>query len=309
MKILEHVPLAPMTTFKIGGTARFLTKVSNEDELLDALVWAESKNIEYCFLAGGSNILISDTGFDGLVINLNIHERTFDGASVFLGAGNVLWNEILYTCNHGLAGWENLAGIPGSIGGAVRGNSGAFGVEIGDLIVSVRFYNTATKTFGEMKKEACDFGYRSSVFKKHPDLVIVRVALKLKNCNASVCCDNATRIVSEREKRHIQNVKAAGSYFINPITSREIQKMFEKEKEMKSRGGRVPAGWLIEKMGCKGVRVGGAIASKQHPNYIVNIYGATAKDVRKLAQKIKKTAFDHFGVELQEEVSHIGERE
>ena len=109
--------------------------------------------------------------------------------------------------------------------------------------------------------------------------------------------------IAEREKRHLQNVRAAGSYFMNPKAPPEIVAMFEKEKGVKSREGRVPAGWLIEKAGMKGAIVGGAIASHQHPNYIVNAENATAQDVQELAERIKTTVMGQFGVELQEEAA------
>jgi len=113
----------------------------------------------------------------------------------------------------------------------------------------------------------------------------------------------ADETVAEREKRHIQNVKAAGSFFMNPVAPKEIQEMFEKEKGVQSREGRVPAGWLIEKAGMKGATVGGAIASLQHPNYLTNKGNATAADVRELAETIRKTVREKLNVELHEEAA------
>jgi UDP-N-acetylmuramate dehydrogenase len=202
-----------------------------------------------------------------------------------------------------LGGWEKLSGIPGTVGGAVRGNAGAFGSEIKDFAVTVRALNSATGETREFTDQECDFSYRHSYFKEHPEWVITRVRLKLRPTDVAANSKAIEETIAERERRHLQNVKAAGSYFMNPVAPKEVVEMFEKEKGVKSREGRVPAGWLIEKAGLKGHRVGGAIASEQHPNYLVNENNASAHDVANLAQAIKLEVFLKFNIELQEEAA------
>lgn len=200
-----------------------------------------------------------------------------------------------------LVGWEKLAGIPGTIGGAVRGNAGAFGPEIKDFVHMVKAINMNTGVTREFVNAECGFQYRNSFFKQHSKWLITRVYLHLQRMNAEESARRIEETIAERERRHIQNVRAAGSFFMNPTASAEIVAMFEKEKGVKSREGRVPAGWLIEKAGMKGATVGGAIASLQHPNYIVNQGSATAAEVVELAKKIKNEVEKQFAVELKEE--------
>lgn len=180
----------------------------------------------------------------------------------------------------------------------MRGNAGAFGSEIKDFVTWVQVLDTNTLEIHEFSNTECAFEYRTSHFKKHPELLILRVRVALGEPQKHLIDET----IAEREKRHIQNVRAAGSYFMNPVASAAVVAKFESEKGMQSRGGRVPAGWLIEKAGMKGARVGGALSSTMHPNYLVNESGsAKASEVRELAEKIKKAVKDQFEVVLQEE--------
>ena len=140
-----------------------------------------------------------------------------------------------------------------------------------------------------------------SFFKKHPEWIVLDVRIQLKSVEPKEGTRLIEETIAERERRHIQNVRAAGSYFLNPVVPETVRDMFEKEKGVKSREGRIPAGWLIEKAGMKGARKGDAAASVQHPNYLVNLGGASSSDVRALASEIKKKVKEKFGVELQEE--------
>lgn len=302
LEIRENVALAPFTTFQIKGEARYFVEVRTEEELQEAMHWAKEKRIRHVLLSGGSNVLVPEQ-LDALVIRLlgdecDVYETTIDSWT-----GTNLYLLIRTMGAKGLGGWEKLAGIPGTIGGAVRGNAGAFGPEIKDFVVSVRAQNAATGETREFSNSECTFSYRNSFFKQNPEWVIVRVKLRLTPVDPHESERLANETIAEREKRHLQNVKAAGSFFMNPVAPREIQEMFEREKGAPAREGRVPAGWLIEKAGMKGATVGGAIASLQHPNYIVNTGTATAHDVRNLAQMIKTEVFDQFGIELHEEAA------
>ncbi|MBP9757517.1 MAG: UDP-N-acetylmuramate dehydrogenase [Candidatus Pacebacteria bacterium] len=301
--IKKDVPLAPLTTFEIGGSARRLVDVTNDGELMDALRWADANHERVVLIAGGSNILVPDSGLDALVIRMSGTARKFDGLSLEAHAGCNLLSLIEEASSQGLGGWEKLAGIPGSIGGAVRGNAGAFGPEIKDFVREVKAINKETREVRLFGLEACEFAYRSSFFKKNPDWIIMHVTLDLQEADPELSKKLADDTIAEREKRHLQNVHAAGSFFMNPVAPPEIVALFEAEKGVKARENRVPAGWLIEKAGLKGQTVGGAIASMQHPNYVVNEGGATAQDVRNLAAAIKQEVYNRFGIELQEEAA------
>ncbi|RJQ33224.1 UDP-N-acetylmuramate dehydrogenase [Candidatus Parcubacteria bacterium] len=302
LEIKENVPLAPMTTFEISGTARFLVEVRTEDELLEAIRWAREHSVPFILLSGGSNVLVPEY-LDALVIRIVGDETDVRGNTLDSWAGTNLFLLIRSLGAKGLGGWEKLAGIPGTIGGAVRGNAGAFGPEIKDFVISVRALNTQTLEFKEFSNMECDFSYRHSFFKDNPDWIVVRVRITLEPVEPEASAALANETIAEREKRHLQNVRAAGSYFMNPVAPANIVKMFEDEKQVKSRESRVPAGWLIEKVGMKGAVVGGAQASPQHPNYIVNTGNATAHEVLELAVRIKKAVKEKFDIDLKEEAA------
>jgi len=302
MQIAEQVPLKEFTTFHIGGNARYFVEIVNEQELIGALSWAREKNISFFLLAGGSNLLVSDAGFDGLVIRIKNKDVHVEGCELRIDAGCNLLSTIRSAGEMGLGGWEKLAGIPGTVGGAVRGNAGAFGSEIQDFVTTVHALNTITLETKDFQNTECEFSYRHSLFKDHPEWIILFVQVRLAQLESKKVCESIEETIRERERRHLQNVRAAGSFFMNPVAPQEVRDMFETEKGVKAREGRVPAGWLIEKVGLKGERLGGAIASLQHPNYLVNESGhASAEEVRTLATKIKQAVKERFGIELEEE--------
>jgi UDP-N-acetylmuramate dehydrogenase len=140
-----------------------------------------------------------------------------------------------------------------------------------------------------------------SYYKKSPEWIILEATLQLQNVEGRASLELGEETIRERERRHLQNVRAAGSFFMNPVAPDSVQKLFEDEKHTTAREGRVPAGWLIEKAGMKGAKVGDAQASLQHPNYLVNTGNASSGDVLVLALKIKKEVKDHFGIDLKEE--------
>ena len=304
--IKENIPLAPLTTFKIGGSARYFTDVRTDTEMQEAVTWAKEKDLSFFLLSGGSNILIPDAGLNKLVIHIVKGDFAFKDTLLTADAGcNLL--ELIRTANiHSLGGWEKLAGIPGTIGGAVRGNAGAFGIEIKDFPVTVRALNSKTAEIREFDNAGCGFSYRHSYFKENPEWIITRIEIELTGVDKVAASRLIGETIAEREKRHLQNVRAAGSYFMNPVAPAGVGAMFEQEKDIESREGRVPAGWFIEKAGMKGANVGGARASLQHPNYIVNTGNATSADVIALAGKIKHAVKDMFNVELKEEAVVLG---
>jgi len=303
MNVRENTPLAPLTTFGIGGAAKYLMDVRTESDIKEAMAWAKDKSLRLVILGGGSNVLVPDVGLDALVVRLVGDLYGVVNGAVDSWAGTNLFALIRALGAQGFGGWEKLSGIPGSVGGAVRGNAGAFGPEIKDFVTRVRALNSETGESRDFTNRECDFSYRHSFFKDHPEWIITRVFIELEQVPPAESAKLSEETIAERERRHLQNVKAAGSYFMNPKAPPQIVAMFEKEKQVKSREDRVPAGWLIEKAGMKGATVGGAIASLQHPNYIVNQGTATAVDVIQLAEEVKEAVKSQFGVELAEEAA------
>lgn len=303
VNVEENVPLAPLTTFGIGGPARWFADVKTERDIVEAIQYARERRLRFVVLAGGSNVLIPDEGLNALVIHIAGGEHVFFETGLRADAGCNLLELIKAAAERDLGGWERLAGIPGTFGGAVRGNAGAFGSEIKDFVSRATALNTKTLESRAWIAPYLSFSYRDSSFKREGEWIILSATVELARVRKDDSLKKIEETIAERERRHLQNVAAAGSFFMNPVAPTDVVDFFEKEKHMKSRDGRVPAGWLIEKAGMKGVQMGGAIASEQHPNYIVNTGGAKAKDVLDLAAKIKEEVKKQFNVELHKEAA------
>jgi UDP-N-acetylmuramate dehydrogenase len=308
LNIQENVPLAPMTSFRIGGPAKFYVEVKSVEELKESLSYAKEKNLDYYVLAGGTNLLISDSGFVGLIIRIKFNEIKVNADGlVEASAGTPLIKVVNFSAENGFTGIESLAGVPGTFGGAVRGNAGAFGTEIGSHIFEVTALNVETLEIEKFKQASSDFSYRLSIFKKDKKLIVVSATLSLENAEVAQCKAKVMEIVMGRTKKGLQGAKSAGSYFMNPkIEDEKILKDFEQEKGVPARNGVVPAGWIIERAGLKGKTMGGAQVSENHTNYLINTGAGTAENVIMLVSYIKQQVRDQFGVQLVEEVNYLG---
>ncbi len=305
----ENVPLAPFTTFGIGGPARFFTVARTEEDRVTVMDESRKRNLPIFFLGGGSNVLFSDKGWEGIVARIECSAIRKEGESgLLVEAGAKLFDVVSYARDMGLGGIERLAGIPGSLGGAVRGNAGAFGTEIADVVVSVRTLHQGTLRFEEFSKEACCFWYRDSRFKRDPLLVIFSARLELQTgADISTLTTVMEETMQMREKNHPQNVACGGSFFMNPIVKDEtLRREFELDTGKKPKDDKLPAGWLIDHAGLRGKSVGGAKLSDIHPNYLLNVGGATAEDVLILSSVVKQRVRTQFGIQLREEVQMVG---
>ena len=310
INVKQNIPLAPLSTFKIGGMAKFFIEARDKDELLEAVEWAHEKKEKIFILAGGSNVLINDNGVDGLVIKIKNQKSKIKNQKLECGAGLELAKAVKAADDNGLTGLEWAAGIPGTIGGAVRGNAGAFGSSIGDSVKEVEFFDPVKMEFGKLDNKACVFGYRESIFKKDNGLKIIwRVCLNLKMGSGKKIKEKMREYV---KRRAVSQPKApsAGSFFEN-LTLANLREFNAKlasaaEEEGKIKKGMVAAGWVIEKLGLKGKTIGGAKISDEHANFIINAGKATAGDVIMLVSYIKQQARDKFGVQLKEEIRYMG---
>lgn len=306
MELQENIVLKGYTTFQIGGAARYFVEVRTEDELREALAFAEHNKYQYFILAGGSNILFADHGYDGLVIHLLFDQCDIQGTQVTVGAGVHLLTFLNTLADAGLGGLEKMAGVPGSVGGAVRGNAGAFGTEISEVIETVDVLNTESGEVEIFTRAQCAYSYRQSIFKKRSELIILGVHMQFTTARTTDINRVMHETIAHRESKHIQNIKSAGSFFMNPRVPQEVQKKFEDDKGVTSRDGRVPAGWLMERVELGTKVVGGVQAGKTHANYFINTGDATAEDVMMLASIAKSRVRDTFGVQLKEEVQIVG---
>ena len=305
--IQQNATLAPFTTFGIGGPARYLARVKSLPELREALLFARGRRLPFGILGGGSNLLVSDAGFEGVAIRLELEEVLVSGDQLTAQAGVDLNALVLQMAELGLGGLEPLAGIPGLVGGAIRGNAGAYGSCIGELTASVRALQAETLELLEINREECCFDYRSSRFKKDPRLIVVSARLALSPGDPAEIRRKAEETIAKRTARHLHCEKSVGSFFMNPlVTDQSLVRRFETEQKVRCRNSRIPAGWLIDQAGLRNTRVGAAMVSALHANYLVNTGDASAAEVLALAQLIKSRVHAATGVQLQEEASCLG---
>ncbi|HEX6084187.1 MAG TPA: UDP-N-acetylmuramate dehydrogenase [Thermoanaerobaculia bacterium] len=341
MDLQENVPLAPLTTIGIGGPARFFLRATSVDELREALAWAGDRPV--FLLGGGSNLLISDAGFDGLVIHLDLRGITVESedehAMVKVAAGEP-WDEfVAYAVSHGWAGVECLSGIPGSTGATPIQNVGAYGQEVAETIARVEALDRTTGTVVWFTNEDCRFGYRSSLFKNHERdrYAVLSVTFRLKrNGCATIRYPELQKYVDERgvsvddlegvresviaiRKRkgmvldpHDPDTRSDGSFFMNPIITPAQYDAFARlapEAPHFPSGGEVKlsAAWLIEHAGFhKGFVHGNVGLSSKHSLALINRGGGTAAEVVELVRMIQSNVREQFGVEIHPEPNFIG---
>ncbi|MBJ6728001.1 UDP-N-acetylmuramate dehydrogenase [Geomesophilobacter sediminis] len=305
--IQKNVPLAPYTSFDIGGPAAFFVRVCNDRELREALLFAKQDDLPYCMLGGGTNLLISDQGFAGVVLKVAFDAVELTRNGVIAEAGTDLTALVQAVSARGLTGMESMAGIPGTLGGAVRGNAGAYGTCIADVLQSVQVLDAETGKVVTFTRDGCRFGYRSSHFKRNRNLIVLSAELALAQGSAEESQEKARHTIEKRLAKHLDFSKCVGSFFMNPlVTDPEVIRTFETEQKTQCREGRIPAGWIIDRVGLRNERVGNAMVSELHANYLINTGGATAAEVQRLAELVKERVRSALGVELMEEVGYLG---
>lgn len=285
MKIYENVSLKNYTSYRTGGTAKFFAVPSTTDELVNYLKWAEKNSIEHFIMGGGCNLLISDQILDRLVIVLSKLNRHIlkKHKKIYAGAGVLLDSMIVYTIRSYMTGAENMSGIPGTVGGALAMNAGAFGTEIGMLTEEIDLLGPDGSVF-TVKGADAGFSYRRTA------AVGSNIVL-----GGKFLLEEGNRAESEALRRDILRRRASKQ----PLEYPSCGSVFKRPE------GHY-AGELIERCGLKGKRIGGAMVSEKHANFIVNIGGATGSDIKNLIEEIKLIVLKETGVQLEEEVKYIG---
>ena len=340
MEILENVSLSDFTTMRVGGPARFFCKVKNEKDLKEAVSFVKQKNIPFFVLGGGSNIVFSDEGFPGMIIKIELSGIVFreeKGKLLVTAGAGVVWDKLVEeTVVRGLFGLENLSFIPGTVGSAPVQNIGAYGVEAKDLIVSVNTLDIETLKIKKFTNRECCFGYRESFFKtkKGAKYIVIEVTFavskkgtgnfsygdlqkKFGSRKISEITSQEIRdsIIETRKEKlpYENNIGSAGSFFKNPVISKEqytkllkeypTMPMFKTDNENKVK---VPAGWLIDNVcGMKGITEGNVGTYKHQALVIVNYGGATAEEIKKFAEKIISCVKEKTDIELEREVVYV----
>ena len=276
----RNEPMSKHTSFKIGGNADVYIKVNNLSKLSTILKECQDSDVDYMILGNGSNLLVSDDGIRDVVIRLDGDFRKIalvDDTTIFCGAGATLAYLCKFALNCGLSGLEFAWGIPGTVGGAVFMNAGAYDGEMKDVVHSVSHISPSGE-IGRTEKENLNFGYRTSVYRSN-NMIITGVTLKLKKGNPDEIRAKMDDYMSRRSTKQPLEYPSAGSVFKRPEGNF--------------------AGALIEQCGLKGKTCGGAQVSEKHAGFIINKSNATAKDVRDLIGEIQKTVSEKTGYSLE----------
>jgi len=282
MKFKRNVLLKNYTTFKIGGPAKYFYIAKNKTDLIEAIKKAKKLKLPFFILGGGSNLLVSDKGYNGLVIKFG------RPLSRYVSKGS-----------------EWAAGIPGTVQGAVCGNAGAFGKSMKDVVESVEVFDAETGKVKIFKNKDCRFSYRNSIFRKKKNLIILSVKIKLKKVDVK----KIKQYLNYKKQTQPLNFPSAGSVFKN-FTPRRKEfsgagpKRFAELDKFK-KNGVIPAAYLIDKCGLKGKKIGNVKISEKHGNFIVNLGWGKAKDVIKLIKLAKKKVKKKFKVSLEEEIRYL----
>lgn len=309
-EIQKDVNLAKYTTYGIGGNAKFFAEPSTEAELMSAFIFAEENKEKIYLLGGGSNVLINDKGVNGLVIRILNDSIEVKSNRLLCGAGATLLSASSQASRSGLLGLGWSLGIPrATIGGAVRGNAGAFGSNMEDIVETVEVFDTQDKKFKIFSNNDCKFGYRESIFKKEDRYIIWEVTFKMKNGTDEEVKEESQKSLSYRNEHH-PKLPSAGSIFKN-ISVEYIKEANPQLFDNLNRDGiikydKVGVGYFIELPGLKGKSIGGAKVSLEHANFIVNTGKATAQDVIDLIKLIKKQVKNMLKLDLEEEVQYLG---
>lgn len=339
MQFREHVPLAPYTTFQIGGPARWFAEASTEAGILEAVEFARSRSLPLFALGGGSNLLVSDAGFSGLVLHIALKGIEQEGENFFVAAGENWDGFVSHAVEQNCAGIECLAGIPGTVGGTPIQNVGAYGQEVSETVRSVRALNLATLQFEEFSNADCGFSYRRSIFNttERGKYIVTEV----KYC---LHADGQPKIAYADLKRHFQNsdqpslrevsdavrairrgkgmyivpgdpdCRSAGSFFKNPIISAEHFTRIAKQEAVEvphypaaDGAVKIPAAWLLERAGFhKGYAMGEAGISTRHTLALINRGSAKAADIFTLRDKIISEVQSRFSIRLEPEPVLLG---
>ncbi|MDD3735258.1 MAG: UDP-N-acetylmuramate dehydrogenase [Candidatus Pacebacteria bacterium] len=312
-QILSCIPLAPYTTFKVGGEAKYFLEAKNKEDIIFGLKFAYKKNIPFFILGGGSNILVSDDGFNGLIIKCSLSNIKCDNEKIYTESGVFLASIVSQSVKNSLTGMEWASGIPGSVGGAIFGNAGAFDGEIGDIVEKIRVIDTDNLSEKEFQNQECYFGYRNSIFKEkklknQKEYIIIEAELKFSKGNIKNIKEKIKYNLNWKKKHQPLDFFSAGCVFKNLETKNYSAEFWDRFPELKKfqKTNMIPAAYLIEKCNLKGKKIGGAMVSDLHSNFILNVKNAKAKDIDRLIKYIKIEVREKYGILLEEEIQRIG---
>jgi UDP-N-acetylmuramate dehydrogenase len=304
LAVSTYTPLSEHTRFGIGGPADLFAETSSAEAFVQALAAARASGLATVVIGGGTNLVVSDDGFRGIVLRFRASRLMAANCRVMADAGADLQALIDFAIGHGLKGLETLAGIPGSLGAAVYGNAGAYGHSISERVVKVRFFDG--EQIRVFTNRECDFRYRESVFKLHKEWIIFSVELILDPADTVELRRVADDIMRVRNEKFPVTMKCAGSIFKNLLLNELPETVAAQVPDSVVREGKVPAAYFLEQVGAKGMQRGDIHVATYHANLIYNGGAGTAADLRAVIDELKQRIFSKFRIELEEEVQYVG---
>ncbi len=299
----RDVPGTEITTLGVGGPCSWVVDLSEPSDLDPVMLWARNRDLAVAFLGEGSNVLIADAGFPGLIVRNRILGRQGDRSEVELGGGENLQAVIGWLNGLGLGGMEKMYGIPGTLAGAVVGNAGAYGQEIKDVTTGVDVWTA--EGIRTLSWRELDFAYRQSRLKRRRDWCLLRCRLRLTPADDDLA-GISTAILASRSAKYPAGLKCPGSFFKNVTVADLPPGALARIPSEFVQYGKVPAGRLLEAVGAKGARRGGAEIAAYHGNLFVNRGGARTEDILALADEFAGRVLERFGIRLEPEVRLIG---
>jgi UDP-N-acetylmuramate dehydrogenase len=304
LAVCVQAPLSRYTRFAIGGPADVFAETCSEEAFAAALAAASALATPVIVIGGGTNLIVADEGFRGLVIRFRGERISADGTRVTVGAGAVLQDLVDFANRSGLKGLETLAGIPGWVGAAVYGNAGAYGHAIGERVAQVRFLDGAV--VHSFDRDQCAFRYRESIFKARKEWIIFTTVLELEPASTAELERISADIVAVRNQKFPPTMKCAGSIFKNFLIQELPPDVARAVPAPVVREGKIPAAWFLEQVGAKGMQRGGIHVADYHANLIYNAGEGTACDLCAVIAELKTRVRDRFGIEVEEEVQYVG---
>ncbi|WP_321472823.1 UDP-N-acetylmuramate dehydrogenase [uncultured Paludibaculum sp.] len=308
LQISRKEPLARHTRFGLGGPASLFVDSEDEAAFLQALRIAKESGLPHLVIGLGTNLVVADKGYDGIVLRYRGGAISVEGTLVSVQAGAALQDLVDFTTAHGLRGIESMTGIPGNVGAAIYGNAGAYGASISDVVERVRYFDG--QVVCETGKAGCEFRYRGSIFKQNrlsgrPWLVL-SAWLRFAEGDAAELQKTAAGILAIRNQKYPPDMKCAGSIFKNLILAELPSEARVQVPENVVKGGKVPSAWFLDQVGARGLSDGGIRVADYHANTIFNAGDGTAAQVRRLVAELKGRVHERFGIDLEEEVQYIG---
>ena len=303
-QVFRDTPLSAYTRFGIGGRAAVLFDTADSEAFEAGLEVIRYFALPRFVIGGGTNLIVSDAGFDGVVLRYTGNRITREGDNLHIEGGAVLQDAVDSSIASGLKGFETMTGIPGYVGGAVYGNAGAYGRSIDEIVERVHIVNG--KGTAALSNSECHFSYRESIFKTRKDWVILSVDVRMEHGDSEEMARTAREIRAIRDVKYPPAMKCAGSIFKNLFFSQLPPHVQAEVPPRIVREGKVPSAWFLEQTNAKGLRRGDIQVASYHANLIYNDGQGTASDLVAVIEELKRRVRDRFGFDLEEEVQYVG---